>query len=141
MTSARFCADLVVPLTASIGLSRGGVATVRHLERVLRRRDEVEITLVVALGASLLFGLAPAWHASGRPPVDALKAGGRSAGGRSRQALRSLLVVTETALALVGTTATLAVVVAVWLKRIDMSKAAGKVLQRKAAARSARSLS
>jgi len=58
-------------------------------------------TVLVAAGASLLFGLAPAWHASGRPPVDALKAGGRSSGGSTRQGLRSLLVVSETALALV----------------------------------------
>jgi hypothetical protein len=58
-------------------------------------------TVLVAVGASLLFGLAPAWHASGRPPVDALKAGGRGAGGSVRQGLRSLLVVSETALALV----------------------------------------
>ncbi|RPJ76229.1 MAG: ABC transporter permease [Acidobacteria bacterium] len=58
-------------------------------------------TVLVAVGASLLFGLAPAWHASGRAPVDALKAGGRSSGGSTRQTLRSLLVVSETALALV----------------------------------------
>ena len=58
-------------------------------------------TVLVAVTASLLFGLAPAWHASGRPPVDALKSGTRSSGGRARQTLRSLLVVSETALAVV----------------------------------------
>ena len=58
-------------------------------------------TVLVAVAASLFFGLAPAWHASGQPPVDALKAGGQSSGGRARQTVRSLLVVTETALALV----------------------------------------
>ena len=58
-------------------------------------------TALVAVGAALFFGIAPAWHQSRHAPFDALKAGGRSAGGRGRQALRSLLVVSETAIALV----------------------------------------
>jgi len=48
-------------------------------------------------------------------------------------------VSTETALALVGTTVTLAVVTAVWLKRIDMSKSSKKIHQRRPATQSARS--
>ncbi|MGH7234796.1 MAG: hypothetical protein ACREIO_00285, partial [Nitrospiraceae bacterium] len=54
-------------------------------------------------------------------------------------ALLLMRMSTETALALVGTTVTLAVVTAIWLKRIDMSKSSGKMLQREPAARSARS--
>jgi len=48
-------------------------------------------------------------------------------------------VSSETALALVGTTVTLAVVTAVWLKRINMSKSSEKIRQRRPAAESARS--
>lgn len=54
-------------------------------------------------------------------------------------ALVLMSVSTDTALALVGATATLAVVTAVWLKRIDMSKPSRRMLRREPAARSARS--
>ena len=54
-------------------------------------------------------------------------------------ALLLMLVSTKTALALVGTTMTLAVVAAVWLKRIDMSKPAERALQREPSPESARS--
>src|SRR5438093_681942 len=50
-----------------------------------------------------------------------------------------MMVSSETALALVGTTVTLAVVTAVWLKRINMSKSSEKIRQRRPAAESARS--
>ncbi len=54
-------------------------------------------------------------------------------------ALLLMLVSTKTALALVGTTMTLALVAAVWLKRIDMSKPAERAFQRKPSPESARS--
>jgi len=54
-------------------------------------------------------------------------------------ALLLMLVSTKTALALVGTTMTLALVVAVWLKRIDMSKPAERAFQREPSPESARS--
>jgi putative ABC transport system permease protein len=58
--------------------------------------------MVVALGTTLVFGLAPARLFVGVNPVDALRDGGRGAtAGRSRSRLRSVLVVAETALSVV----------------------------------------
>lgn len=54
-------------------------------------------------------------------------------------ALLLMRVSTKTALALVGTTMTLALVAAVWLKRIDMSKPAERTFQREPSPESARS--
>jgi putative ABC transport system permease protein len=72
------------------------------------RLDQVRInlsvlgwTLLVSLGSGLLAGLVPAWQASGAELNDALKQGGRGTSelpGRRR--LRSTLVVSEIALAL-----------------------------------------
>ena len=56
-------------------------------------------TAAVTAAASLFFGILPAWRASATPPIDAMKAGTRTASGRHR--LRSGLVVGEAALALI----------------------------------------
>jgi putative ABC transport system permease protein len=56
--------------------------------------------IIATLAAGLLFGLAPAWQSRRADPYDALKSGGRT-GSAARQALRSGLVMGETALALV----------------------------------------
>jgi len=54
-----------------------------------------------AAAAALLSGLAPALHAAGRPPGEALRAGNRtSSAGRARLRLRAALVTVEIALAL-----------------------------------------
>jgi putative ABC transport system permease protein len=74
----------------------------------LPRADEIGIdapvmgfTLVVSLVTGLLFGLAPAVHASATDLHGVLKEGGRgSAGDRGGQGLRRTLVVAEVALAL-----------------------------------------
>jgi predicted permease len=57
-------------------------------------------TIIATLGAGLLFGLAPAWQSCRVDPYDALKSGGRT-NSPARPRLRSRLVVTEAALALV----------------------------------------
>src|SRR5262245_22007761 len=58
--------------------------------------------MLVALGTTLVFGLAPARLFVGANPADALRDGGRGAtAGRSRSRLRSVLVVAETALSVV----------------------------------------
>ena len=61
----------------------------------------VGFTLICALGTGFLFGLLPAWSASRRDAAATLKeAGGRSgSGGRHTQKVRSGLVVSEVALA------------------------------------------
>jgi predicted permease len=57
-------------------------------------------TLGVSIATGIAFGVAPARQASRLDPVDALKEGGRSGDGTRRNRTRSLLVVTEFALAL-----------------------------------------
>jgi predicted permease len=57
-------------------------------------------TLAVSTLSGLLFGCAPAWFATRVDPAEALKEGGRSGTGASRQRLRRVLVIGEFALAL-----------------------------------------
>jgi cell division protein FtsX len=57
---------------------------------------------LAAVGAAVLFGIAPAWQISRLNRYELLKEGGRSnSAGRGRQRMRSSLVVAEVALALV----------------------------------------
>ena len=108
-------------LTESLVLSfAGGIAGVvlaawgvRILSTIVPtnfpRREEIGLdgwvlvfTLLISLLTGVIFGLAPALQSTKMDLTEALKAGGRSsaaAGGRHR--LRSLLVIVETALALV----------------------------------------
>jgi predicted permease len=59
-------------------------------------------TVLAAVAAGVLFGIAPAWQISRRGQYELLKDGGRSnTAGRARQRMRSSLVVAEVALALV----------------------------------------
>ena len=59
-------------------------------------------TLAISLLTALLFGLAPAIHATRVDPASSMKEGGRSAtSGAGRARLRSALIVTEVALAFV----------------------------------------
>jgi predicted permease len=58
-------------------------------------------TAAATVVSALLFGLAPAWQIAGIDPNSILKGSGRSGmSGKGRQRLRSVLVVSETALAL-----------------------------------------
>jgi predicted permease len=57
-------------------------------------------TGAIAIAAGLLAAFAPAWQLSGRDASEALKMGGRGNSGGSHGRLRSLLVVSEVALAL-----------------------------------------
>ena len=58
-------------------------------------------TGVVGIVTTLLFGLTPAWQSSAVGLATAVNSGGRFAGGRRRTGLRQILVVAQTALALV----------------------------------------
>ena len=58
-------------------------------------------TVLVAVGSSLIFGLAPAWHAARVNLVTALRDAGRTSHAGARTRGRSALVVVEVALALV----------------------------------------
>src|SRR5579871_3477037 len=61
----------------------------------------VAFALLVSLVSSALFAVAPAWQTTRVNCADALKEGGRSGTGARRQGLRSVLVVSEMALAVV----------------------------------------
>ena len=90
-------------------LARWGLAGLMALQPAsLPRLDEIRLdgsvlsfTLLVSLLTGLMFGLAPAIHASKPDLNEALKEGGHGcAEGRHRQRVRAILVVTEVALAM-----------------------------------------
>jgi predicted permease len=63
---------------------------------------ELAFTIGVALATALVFGLAPAWRATGGPVQDTLREGGRTgSGGRRQGRLRNALVVAEVSLSVV----------------------------------------
>jgi putative ABC transport system permease protein len=64
-------------------------------------RTVLAYAVLVAVGSSLVFGLAPAWHSARVDLVSALRDGGRSGNAWSRTPARSALVVVEVALSLV----------------------------------------
>jgi putative ABC transport system permease protein len=73
----------------------------------LQRTNSIELnflvlgfTLVISVGAGVLFGLAPAWQAARVDLVETLRETGRTASG-DRRGFRNLLVVCEVALGLV----------------------------------------
>ncbi|HJQ70015.1 MAG TPA: ABC transporter permease [Blastocatellia bacterium] len=61
----------------------------------------ISFTLLISVATSLLFGLAPALQASRPDLAGALKEGGRSSAGVSRNWLRNVLMIIEVALSLV----------------------------------------
>src|SRR5262245_31268176 len=78
-------------------------STALNIPRLNETRLDVKalgFTFLIALGAGLIFGLAPAWQASRLALNETLKEGGRSGGGGKRQRLRGALVIAEVALAL-----------------------------------------
>ncbi len=90
-------------------LARWGLAGLTALQPAsLPRLDEIRLdgsvlsfTLLVSLFTGLMFGLAPAIHASKPDLNEALKEGGHGcAEGRHRQRVRAILVVAEVALAM-----------------------------------------
>ena len=83
-------------------LSALGSQTVPRIAEVNVDLRVLRVTLTVAVGTGIIFGLIPAL-ASGKPELtEALKEGGRgSTSGLRRNRLRNALVVTEVALALV----------------------------------------
>lgn len=76
--------------------------SIPRLEGVSVDRWALLFTLGVSLGTGVLFGLAPAWHARNLSLNESLREGGRGIAGLARvKRLRSLLVVSEIALAVV----------------------------------------
>jgi putative ABC transport system permease protein len=78
-----------------------GPANVPRLQEVRVDRVVLAWTALVSLGSGILFGIAPAWHGTRMNLNNSLKEGGRSGGeGFGARRLRSLLVVSEIALAM-----------------------------------------
>ncbi len=78
-------------------------------------------TLAATMLAGLLFGTAPAWHASSLNLNEVLKEGGRTTSGAGRHRLRRALVVTEFALALTLLTGAGLALHTFWnLERVDL---------------------
>jgi len=78
-------------------------STALNIPRLSETRLDMKalgFTFLIALGAGMFFGLAPAWQASRLALNETLKEGGRSGGGGKRQRLRGALVIAEVALAL-----------------------------------------
>jgi putative ABC transport system permease protein len=106
MVLALAGALLALPL-ASLALRALTSAMPAEVARFVGGWDQIDIdgraltlSILLAVGASLIAGLLPAWRASSVSLTDALKEGGRTAGPAVRSRLRSALVVGEVALAL-----------------------------------------
>jgi putative ABC transport system permease protein len=131
---AQFLAENV--LLALVGGLLGvgvGAAVLRWLVVTMPRNtlpSEADLTLnlpillftfAAATLSGLLFGCAPAWYATRVDPAEALKEGGRSGSGASRQRLRKVLVVGEFALALALLTGAGLAIHSFWnLTRVDL---------------------
>ncbi len=83
---------------ALVTLSPGNIP---RLDEAAMDGRVLAFTLMLALLTTLIFGLIPAWHASGLDPNEALKAEGRSTSRGAGRRLRSLLVVAEVAVSVI----------------------------------------
>jgi putative ABC transport system permease protein len=107
--------SLALAITGAIGaipLAWGALLACRaamppNIARFIRGWEEVDVDLrvvgglaVLAVASTVVFGLLPALRASRVSLNDALKTGGRTAGGGGRHRLRNTMVVVEVALAL-----------------------------------------
>jgi putative ABC transport system permease protein len=81
-------------------LTAYGPAGVPRLRDVGLDRNVLMFTFAIATLTGLLFGLAPALHASTRDPGHMLKESGRGVAGGGRNRMRSALIVSEVALSL-----------------------------------------
>ena len=99
-----------------------GPADVPRLEQAGIDRIVLAFAVLLALGASVVFGLLPAWRAARADVQSTLKEAGRSAGSRgARDIVRSTLITAEVALALVLLVgAGLLIRTAVEMQRIDV---------------------
>jgi putative ABC transport system permease protein len=92
-----------------LGFAQAGIRVLTALapqqeSGVTIRTDPYVLIFAVTVGllSAILFGIAPAWQASGTRHFEALKEGGRSGtAGTGQQRLRALLVAAEVAMALV----------------------------------------
>ncbi|MEN6426949.1 MAG: ABC transporter permease [Phycisphaerales bacterium] len=93
---------LVLTCAAMSLLRAFGAVNLPQFASIRVDRWVLAFTTLVAVAASLVFGLVPAWETSQVRLVESLKEGGRgTTQGRSSQRLRSVLVASEVGLALV----------------------------------------
>jgi len=78
-----------------------GATQIPRAEQISIDSRVLAFMLLLSFFTALVFGLAPAWQASRANLNEALKEGGRSAHGASRQRLRNALIVAEVALSLI----------------------------------------
>jgi len=99
---------LAAGIVGIAGAAAGVRLLVAYATTGIPRLDEVTLDLrvvlfsaAISLLASVLFGTAPAWRLSSGRASDTLRQGGVDTGGRGAQRIRQLLVIAESALALV----------------------------------------
>jgi predicted permease len=76
-------------------------ASVPRIDAIGMKPGVLAFAVVVGIGGAVLFGVAPAWRASRRDMMEALRAGGRAPGLRGAGVVRSGVVVVEVALSFV----------------------------------------
>src|SRR5205814_1452583 len=92
-------AGLLLAYGALQGLIALAPANTPRLEQVALNWQVAAVALALSMGTGVLFGLAPAWYCSRIDVSVMLKEGGR--GVSQRSGLRSVLVVSQVAIALV----------------------------------------
>ena len=125
------CAAGVLFAMVGVGpLAEGFLAGAPRLNEVAVDGRILLFSIALSLAAGLLFGLVPALRSSAPDLQSGLKEGGRSGGGNpARQRLRSALVVTEIALALVLVAGAGLLIQSLWrLYRVDPGFRADNVL-------------
>lgn len=96
------------------GIRKLSLSNIPRLDQVNVDHTVLSFTILLSALTGLVFGLLPAVRLSGSSLIDPLKSGSRTAAGGSRANLRSILVVSEIAFALVLLTGSSLVLKSFW---------------------------